>query len=66
VELGTWKSLARYTMTISEVPGLRLLWGDTKPPKHTICKALQTRKFLLADHNDGNDFDSNPNAIQEG
>ena len=36
-----------------------------KPSKYTICKASQTRNFLLAKHNDENDFDSNPNASQE-
>ena len=38
---------------------------NLKPSKHTICKALQTRDFLLANDNDENDSDSNPNAIQE-
>ena len=38
---------------------------NLKPSKHTICKALQTRDFLLANDNDENDFGSNPNAIQE-
>ena len=32
-----------------------------KPSNYTICKAWQTRNFLLAKHNDENDFDSNPN-----
>ena len=39
--------------------------GNAKPSKYTICKASQTRNFLLAKHNDENDFDSNPNASQE-
>ena len=29
------------------------------------CKALQTRNFLLAKHNDESDFESNLNTMQE-
>ena len=39
--------------------------GNAKPSKYTIYKASQTRNFLLAKHNEENDFDSNPNASQE-
>ena len=39
---------------------------NLKPSKHTTGKAFQTCNFLLANHNDENDLDSNPNAIQEG
>ena len=36
-----------------------------KPSNYTICKALQTRNFLLANDNDENDLGSNPNTSQE-
>ena len=39
---------------------------NLKPSKHTTGKAFQTCNFLLANRNDENDLDSNPNAIQEG
>ena len=68
--LSTSKALKQWNLALGRVwqgtpwPFQRFLGWDCFG--HTICKALQTRKFLLADHNDGNDFDSNPNAIQEG